>query len=729
MSKEGLKFLGLFLTLIVLIGGFFIVKPFPWIRAGERQLQGEISSSSNKYSFTGDNMLIVTDLREIKGQAVSADDIIYFDSEGAEVKIDQLGYWYGQAFSPKLGWIKFGVSGDKVVSLLKGELSGTVSADDGTILKFTGEGDWQAYQLADVLVSNELMLAENTKKLIEPKIIGLGGVDLYDVQKKWISRNPAIVVDEYGYVTASQRGYYQNALILRIGDKEEAITLQVIPTNQIESYEPRVVTTDRGDVNIKITFEVEVDKVDSMRLVKGAGEKKDCSLVGALEKVKTIEAVCNFVAEDTGFWNIAITFDGREQVYTDSINVLGTQNTLNVTGNSVVTFTDVDGNSKTSSDRSVFTDSVLTYDVNITFPSFVVGNNYHADNVSFDYTVNGRGRTDICREANPPEWCDSLGVYSPTNINYCGPDVDVSRGVGAIDITSAFYRSDFDSALGSAPGVVDLKKVLVLNYNDDRPQGCDLVVKMTVTVDLDNGVKLQGTAEVTNPIRKQKQVYLQSDVLVESGGVKIKQIDPNQSLYTLTAGDTIDIGQSGTDQLKGILEQYGTSEEALFDLIVNNIRTRVNALVIERGEPAPNTAALATTNSPITRYSEADVAKMPEGRIWYFNQGSGEVVLGDNNKTNQINVCAPTTMVVEGRDVLIKNDVKQIIGTDPKSNVCALNGKFGLIVLDGDIYFDGNVESVEGYYFTTGTIYTGTSANPFRLEGVAIAHDFALQRY
>jgi|GEM_PF-2923110 len=742
MSKEGSKYIFLLISVAIIVCGALIIQPFPWLRAGEREISGQIDAGDKLYEFSGDMALIISDLREVQGVAVAADDVIYFDQEGAEVYIDQLGYWYGQAYSAKLGWIEFDVQQDKIVKLVNGQLDGMVAAEDGTILKFTGESNWDEFDLAEIQVSDEMVMAVNSKRLIDPKILGYGQRNLYDVQIKWSTRDSSISVDEYGYVTATKKGVFKDAVVMRVGDEEKAITLQVIPTNQIDSYEPRVVTTDRGSVVIRVVFEAEVDKVTGFRLVKGASESKVCTLSGATENVTEINANCNFGDEDTGFWNIAIDFDGSEQVYTDSINVLGTQNTLNVTATSAVTFEDAFGFEQDAPDRSVFTDNEIAYDLTITFPSFIVGNGYSASDADLDINVKGVGRTDVClpEADDPPEWCDGLGVYAPDNVSFCGPEVAYTELPGTVNLDNAANRDDINTALSDTPGRVTFEDALRLTYDDIRPQGCDFIVELTVTIDLDNGVKLQGTATVSNPIRKQKQVYLESDVFVETGGIEIRQINPDQSLYTLTAGDEIRIGAdgeryvTGQEELRGVLEEYETSEDALFDLVIASIRGRVNELVAERGalEDIPSFASLASEYSDITRFGPDDRAKMPEGRIWYYNEGAGEVQIGGGGD-DPIIVCAPTTLIVEGRDVVIQNDVFHAphgdINVNEVSGPCVSNGKFGLIVLDGDIYVDGEVTELEGFYFTTGTLYTGISANRFVMRGVAIAHDFVLQRY
>lgn len=753
MSKEGSKYIFLLITAVIIIGGALIVQPFPWLRAGEREISGQIDAGEEVYYFSGESALVVSDLREVQGAAIAVDDVIYFDEEGAEVFIDQLGYWYGRAYSKKLGWIEFGVSQDKVVKLVSGQLDGVVAAENETILKFSGKSNWDEFDLAEIQVSDQLVMAVNSKRLIDPKILGYGQRNLYDVQIKWSTRDSSISVDQYGYVTATKRGVFENAVVMQVGDEEKAITLQVIPTNQIDKYEPRVVTTDRGSVDIEVTFEADVDEVTGFRLVKGAGESKACSLIGATENVTEINANCNFTDEDTGFWNIAIDFDGIEQVYTDSINVLGTQNTLNVTATSAVTFEDAYGFEQDSPDRSVFTDNEIAYDLTITFPSFIVGNGYRvapgADSADLDINVKGVGRTDVClpEADDPPEWCDGLGVYTADNRNFCGPDVAYTELPGTVDLDDPFNRGEIDDALSDTPGRVTFEDALRLTYDDNRPQGCDFIAELTVTIDLDNGVKLQGTAPVSNPIRKQKQVYLESDVFVETGGIEIRQINPDQSLYTLTAGDEIKIGTdgdqltNGQDELRGVLQDYETSEDALFDLVIASIRGRVKELVAERGASAvdiPSFSSLATTGSKISVFTSTDRSLMPEGRIWYYNENvSGNVRIGDTSD-DPILVCAPTTLIVEGRDVEIMNNVHHapysgddgsLLVTEDTFSQCVSNGKFGLIVLDGDIYIDGDVTELEGFYFTTGTLYTGTSGNRFRMSGVAIAHDFVLQRY
>ncbi|MFA4930411.1 MAG: hypothetical protein WC570_00915 [Patescibacteria group bacterium] len=690
MKKEGWKYIVALASLVVMfVGGLFLVRPFPWLLAQEVKLEGQVTVNDQNYDFTGERALVIDNIRHIRGFAQSeSGGKIFFDTSGAEVKVDQLGYWYGNLMTEEYGLIELGLELNRKVQIGEtGQLNGSFVIDDNKF-SWQGQTSWQPYELAEIQVAETMKVDVGSKSMIDPKILGLGGRDLYDAQVVFESKNDQVTVDEYGYVEVKKEGTYKNVVVVTVGGEQKAITLQATERVTDVTVTPKVVVRD---TNPSLTIEVEpaslVGEVKAVALVKGVDELIAClpkpiniSVINTA--TGTIEVNCNLAGEGTGSWNLVLQMEsGEEYVFTDKLNILDSENPLNLTMITKVEKPNSEGTGYVDSEgMTVLTGYRVSYKVLVDLPSFLEESEINGG----EYTVifNGRGPSTRCATDKKTDPILLKGNFVP-----------------------------------NADNEVDLGSVV---YTGTMPQGCDLVAKLSLSdVKFDNGLAgIGGTAEASNAIKSAKQVLLRGDVLVQEGDLKVEALHESSNMFTLVAGDNVDVSVGATGE--GNVSDYDVSGDAQFDQVLSQIEENIRKLVIERA--VPSSGALDDIENELKIFTAEQKSKNPEGRIIYNNDPVGPLLLGEGGDTW---VCGPVTLVIEGRDVVVQNNIVKA----PMQYPCSEEGNFGLIVIGGDIKFSGDVTQVEGYYFTTGTLYTGESHNKFTLRGVSIAHDYVLQRY
>lgn len=701
MKKEGWKFVVALVSItLMFVVGIVLVRPFPWLEAQELKLEGEIIVDGASYSFLGDDALVIDNIRQIKGVASnSTGGKIFFNAQGAEVKVDQLGYLYGDMVLDGYGLIELGTDYDREVLIDQmGNMSGKFKVD-GMSIEFVGETKWRPYELAEIQVASTMKVDVGSKSMIDPTILGLGGRGLYDVQIVYKSNNDNVTVDEYGYVEVSREGTFRNAVIVSVGDEKKAITLQAVERVTDVTVSPNVVVKDTDPIlTISVDPASQVEGVIGVALVKGSDDRVLCSLIDKDTGAGTVSANCNLAGNAVGGWNVVLQMGSFEEyVFLSKLNILDDENPLNLTlvtdvyelNNEGTGYVDKDSMTVKSGDQ-------IKYYVLVDLPSFLEDTDINGGEFFVDFV--GRGPS--------PSRC----------VLYSG------------DVTPGVLRGTFAP---DADGRLDLGDVV---YTGNMPQGCDLVANLSLNnVQFDNGLTgIGGTAEASNGIKSAKQVLLRGDVLVQEGNLEVEQLHDSANMFTLVAGDDVDTNITG----EGNVSDYGLSTDAQFEQVLSQIQDNIQKLVIER---AQSNQDLIDIEEELKTFYSSEKAKNPEGRIIYNGSaGIGPVILGSGLAVDEnIEVCGPVTLVVEGRDVEITRDIV-------KANVdgfnCVDEGNFGLIVIDGDIKFAGGdidhlpsepgpVENVMGYYFTTGTMYTGESHAKFTLSGVSIAHDYVLQRY
>lgn len=707
MKKEGWKYIGLVILVLMLFGwGMMSVRPFIWLYATSEELTGEISVNGKKYTFEGDQALTINNIRKIEGFAIGPDGSkIFFDEEGANVEVDELGYLMGSAYGDEFGLIEFDYAKDKIVKIdEEGKFGGVVSAENGVLMQFSGYTDWRPFVVSEIKTVNEVVANVDSKTKLDAEILGLGGRKLEDIQLKYVSNNENVVVDEDGYIQVNEKGLYKDAVTVMAGDKEKAVTLQALVNIKLASVAPNIVTKGQSH-SIKFAIDPkEAVKVDydpnpivGVKLTRGVSDTVNCGNVTDRNVADgTMTASCDFSNSGSGTWDVVLLMQEGEFVYLAQMNVVDPDKALNV---SLVARLFQDGspcNSTTISEDPNLGCNRVEYDLILDRPSYLKDKTLTTGNYVFEWK--GQGPSNVCSQATIKKIVNDQEVTLPM--------IDV--------IHSAENKTGYDFAnRDKIEGMFVIEK-----YKGNLPQGCDLVVTVKLT-NLDyEGLKLNGEAQSRVNVKQAKQVFIKGDVLVQEGDLIIQRAHETTGLYTMTASGNVDV--TGADA--GSSGGYNINQEMAYDKLVTQIKENIRKLIIERS--LTNIPDLSTfVEYQLNKYTSGDKEKSPEGRILYNADPIGDLIL-DNDPV--INVCAPTTLVVEGRDVVIK---KNIIMNPGVGDTCVEKGNFGLIVLDGNIYFDGEVENVEGFYFTTGTIYTGESSKGFKLTGVAVAHDYVLQRF
>ncbi len=739
MKKEGWK-LGLALVAVVtlFVAGSIIVRPFPWLKAYEYNIVGQLEIDGKAYAFDQNNPLIIDNVRSIQGVAVATDGSkVYFDSQGgAEVKADQLGYLEGMLFSSDKGIIEFGLQKNRLAKIdMAGDLSGDFLLDDGTKVVLAGKTSWRPYELNKVSLPEEVKLGVNSSTRLDPVILGLGGRNLYDVQTRWVSNDKNVQVDEYGYVTVSEPGDYQDAVVLQVGEEKRAVTLAVTQGIDKILVKPSVVLAPAEAQDFDLSIEP-ASMRDQLRTASGvtiegkfinsANKEVSCS---SFDKNSMQLKGCIFaVAEDAGSWNLEFTVDeGGQQgkyVFPGVLTVIKKDNALNIS-----MLANVYNNATTTAEADINPDNIikleaeddgswyryLRYKAIVTWPSFLLP------------TSDGQARIES-------------GIL---NVTFFGKGVGVGLlGVDKCNVTeglpAAFSMpvSNIQISGESTTFDIPLTGNEAFEMKANLVQGCDLVADLTgnFNIVLSDGTRMdgiKGDAEVRTAIAGRKRVSITGDVIVEEGDLQIKRLEEDQNLYLLVASE--EVKASGGQGENGSVSDYQLNGDSTYTKMISTLRDKVDKLIIERGTPID----IANNTAPLQQFLLGDKQKNPEGRIFVNNNATGTIYL-KNRDGNSLNICAPTTLVVYGRDVVIEDD---IVMNNANDSTCVERGNFGLIVFDGDIHIRGDeadsegnnagdpVNAVEGFYFTTGTMYTGASHQKFALNGVAFAHDYVLERY
>ncbi|MBU0648294.1 hypothetical protein KJ855_03895, partial [Patescibacteria group bacterium] len=680
-----------------------LVKPFPGLRANESYIEGKLLIDQKEYLFTGENKLTIDNIDHVLGLAVASDGSqVFFDKEGAGVEIDELGYWEGLIFSDEVGLVEVGLNKDAVVRIdLSGKLEGNFKSKNKEI-SFEGQSDWRPFELAEIKTDQNVKLMLGSKTKLDVQVIGLAGRKLDDVQIVYESNNTNVVVDEYGYLEIGAEGNYREAVTVRVGDSEKKVSIQAVSgITRVDLSPSLLVIPFAGDIEVsfvpaEVVFGIDSSNFVSATFVRGTQLDVQCGGFRKLPGGQFFLTSCNFPSDEyAGVWNLELKLQEGTYAFPSVLTVLKQENAINV---SLVANVSNDGGD--SSGDNILSEEPpgdqfrnIEYMVLIDWPSVLFGDGGISGNVDMNVIVNFSSEgVDIAGQAGS---CDSIVVPSGLNLNFSDEEVRPEN-------------AEFD--LGT------------VRHDGGIIAGCDFVAKADVTFDitlpsgepLNNAVK--GAAEVRTGMAARKMVSLEGDVVVQEGDLQIRRLDEDQNLYLLVAGDTVNV--SGRDQ--GNVEGYELGEASTYEILIGVLREKVDKLIIERGFRYNS-----EDESVLETFTEDDIAKNPEGRILY-NSDLGIMELFDRSGSDTLRVCAPTTLVIKGRDVIIKDNIKMAPDND---TTCVERGNFGLIVFDGDIYIDGAVNSVEGFYFTTGTIHTGLSHEKFSLKGVAFAHDYVLQRF
>lgn len=703
MKSEGWKYYLLGAILVVLFAaGVVLVRPMNWLEAGQYKLTGVLTIDETEYSFLGENALVINNLRQIIGQATAIDRIVYFDKNGADVTVDQLGFLNGNLATDDGKIISLKNKGVKIADK---KLTGSFASDMG-LINFQGQTDWKPYDLAEIQLANNQKIEVNKKTKLEANILALGGKKLYDVDSSWVSQSDNVLVDEYGYVTVTKPGDYKNVILLSVAGREEAISLQAVETIKLRvdlvkpPVEPNLVTQS-GTKSI-IVYIQPVDRVGDVtgfQFVRG-NDKINCSGFTAGTGGSIKASSCVLDGKGAGDWNLELNTKDGDYVFLSELRVVNPDDALNIK---------------------------MRTDILKENP---VGSGTYINCVSTGNTESATTLYDVCNRVKY-----TFGVEEPSYLN----EKQITSGkikmtfkidgkapckakASSFSLVGAYYN-DTTKTLTKDLVITNgkiLDQDLTLNFTSTFYQGCDLVADV-VLENLDyGGLALNANSSVRVGIGYPKQVELAGDVVVEGGNIDIESTSQDAKSYSMVAQDSIKLLPNNQNQLTG----YQISDKINFAEIISKLKENINKLIIERGR-----LDIQATNigSEISKFTLDDKAKFPEGRIIYDGNGVGDYIL-EYKGGNPLEVCGPVTLVVEGRDVIVKDDIVMANVTSGVGG-CAQKGNFGLIVLDGDIYFDGDVERVDGYYFTTGTMYTGESNKQFVLTGVAVANNFVLQRF
>jgi hypothetical protein len=610
--------------------------------------------------------------------------------------------------------IEFSVAKNKIVQIDKdGKLSGSVANDTGKTFSFTGTTAWRPEEIGEVKIEDKLQLNTDEKRRLDAVVMSKSGHDLYDVQLQWSSGQENVQVDEYGYVMASNAGNFDDALKLKVGDEEKAITLQVVQNIKLSDAITSPVTPNlvQTGVTKEITIFLEPEeavlesaspKINSIKFKRGSDEIACGNNISSRNSADgTIKATCDFSNKGAGDWNLELVMgEGGHYEYLSVLRVINPENALNVSSKVDIFDQDnkpcaagADGSSTTVNPDKC---NKIVYNVVIDKPSYLVGK----DISSGKYAVELRGQ---CPCVQTDQTCQNAQSFTA--------DDYLSTGISG-DLSSTCLK-DLNDSTGKS---VVCKVFTIDKYKGGLPQGCDIVAKIKLeNLSFEGGLVISDDVDVRVGVGFPKQVKLEGDVAVEGGNIDIESTDENAKSYSMVAEGSIKLQTDAKNQITG----YQINDELNFKEIVTRLKNNIGKLIIERGKLEIQSSGIV---HELTTFDEADMQKYPEGILYYDGNEIGDYVI---SLGSDIGVCGPKTLIVEGRDVVIKNNI--VLQSD--NNICKKNGNFGLIVLDGNIKFDGDVKDASGFYFTTGTIYTGESREPFTLKGVAVANNFVLQRY
>ncbi len=696
MKSEGWKYFLLGLGLItLLVLGVVVVRPVSWLEASQYNLTGFLELGSERYEFNGENALVINNLRQIEGNAISSGNkSVSFNTDGAEVKLDQLGYLQGNLVLEDGSIISLDNKGVKIV---EGFLDGDFASQFG-LVKLSGETKWRPYQISEIKVNDQIKLEVNKKTRIDAEVLALGGKKLTDVGTQWISNDSRLVVDENGYVTALESGDFSNGIVLKIADREEAISLQATETIKLSTAKNPPVVPNLVEQNStkKITVYIEpVDRiadVNGFRFIRGNSEVI-CSGFTKGGDGSISASGCNFAGVGAGDWNLELTTTDGEYVFLSELRVVNSENALNVVVNTKLFNSDTQTECAVSQQQTTLYDNCdqVRYTVSIDEPSYLIDRNVSSGDIRMVFKIDGKAP------------CQA----KKNDFSLVGAKYD--------DTTK-----EFKSALTITDGKI-VNPEINLVFISTFYQGCDLAADIYLENMNFDGLVLYASSKARVGIGYPKQVELSGDVVVEQGNIDIESTSDDAKSFSLVAQDSIKLVNDQQNQLVG----YEISSKANFADIVARLKENLNKLIIERGVLNINSTDIGDNLKKFTNDSRA---KYPEGRIIYDGNEVGDYILQDRGGTDVLNVCGPVTLVVEGRDVYINDDIKM---SEVSAGVggCAQKGNFGLIVLDGNIYVDPAVTDINGYYFTTGTFYTGANDQQFVLTGVAVANNFVLQRY
>lgn len=716
MFKGGKFYLALLLVMVLTVIGLLKIKPIPWLVASEAQISGSVKVGEKEFVL---EQVIVNNARKIQGFAMATDGgKIFFSDQEADTSLDQLGYLKGRMFGEEIGWIDFGVNKKTVLRIDdSGILSGTVVSSLGKDVVFNAKTSWRPFTLAEIQTPKVVQANVGSKTKIDYKILGLGGRDLQDVQLKWSSSNPNVKIDEDGYVEVDTAGDFDDVIVLSVGDQQKAITLEAQTHINTLTLIPDLAVAGDGTNSKKVSFKVTANPVTSLfpgdsvvALVREDANKDHKNRTDCIVKdTQTIE--CDLKDVSAGSWNLAMQLhraQPEEYVFASVLYVVSSSSGFNFTMLSTVDSDD---------QHTVHTGNPVNYSAIVDWPGYLSDKKekYYVSNYVVNSSLEGVGIVD----------------------NSCNGKIDTD-GRDTWHQTPRILEKDFDlSVFDLTTNQINLNFLPII-YSSTLPVGCDLLAKVKLTLTFTSRepeagnftFDITGSSEVRNPIDARKQLSVEGDILVEQGDLQIQRMNKDKpNFYLLTAKDEV-TGTDTNSQLSNY--EIATGQNATYDEVIKSIKEKINKLVIERGEYFN-----LNNTSELGQFTKNEIRTKPEGRILYNQDDVGPVKLGD------IEVCGPTTLVVQGRDVEVngnitmkKNqfnpDVDSGSDTDP---LCDANGSFGLIVLDGNIKFAGDqpplpaVTDVNGFYFTTGTIFTGISHKKFTLSGVAVAHDYALQRY
>ncbi|HPN67168.1 MAG TPA: hypothetical protein PLZ62_00750 [bacterium] len=714
-QKLDVRYWGLILaTAVLLLVGLINLTNYFGTEAAQESISGKILVGKEEYGFEGKNQLTIDNSRIVSGQADSnTAEHIYFDSEGAAVYVDQLGYWYGQAFSSKYGMIEFSVAKNKIVKIdSEGNLSGNVTSESGEIFSFSGTTKWRPEAISEVKLTDQLQVNTDEKKRLDAVVVGTNGRDLYDVQLQWSSNQDNVKVDEYGYLLATTADDYADAVKLKVGDNEKAITLSVKQSIVLSDSVSPPVNPNLVEIGAKkdITIYLEPKdvvadsadpKIDLFKFKRGSVEITCGSIISRNNADGSLKANCDFTGKGAGDWNLELAMsNGETYEYLSAIRLIDPKNALNVSGG--VEIFDADNNVCEAGENGGATTvnpdkcNKITYNLTIDKPSYLVDKKIE----SGAYVVSLRGQ---CPCNQSESTC--LKAQEFTSDDYSSGSLTGSLPAACV--------SDLNASNGKS---VVCKIFTIDKYKGGLPQGCDIVANIALNdLKFGGGLTVSDEVDVRVGVGYPKQVKLQGDVAVEGGDIDIESTNDEAKSYSMLAEGTIKLESNIKNQIKG----YQINDQLNFEEVLTRLKNNISKLIVERGQlEVPSTMIVKM----LMTFGSDDLSKYPEGVLYYDGNQIGDYILSNGS---DINVCGPKTLVVEGRDVIIKNNIH----LQAQNQICKKNGNFGLIVLDGDIKFDGDVQDAYGFYFTTGTIYTGESNKSFTLTGVAVANDFVLQRY
>lgn len=730
-NKEGIRYIAFGLAVLLLLAvGIWKVRPFPWLNAREARIEGEMTINGKTFEFEGAKSLLVDNSRTVRGVATALDGaVVFFDALGAGVTLDEIGCLKGSVALADQSMLELSKPGqcDFVVGD-DGRLQGEIYLEDTRKITINATTDWKPYELSEIQVDQTLKVEKGETQQIDAKVMALGGRELSDATVIYKSNNENVKVDEYGYVEVSGVGEYKNAVTLQAGGRERAVTILAVQEKVgLKSLSPEVVLANDQPYNFIATFNNELGnfEIESIRFFKGVGTGDDeVNCTGDKNNIDTVAINCFFAKNKVGTWNLEIvTKDRGTFAFASKLVALNPEASLSLAMTSKVVmpgdFTDAGAQSQPgnycgfdpnnitdpmkeciSKDQTVFKEDRIYLYPSLMWPSFFAkGNTYEIGSVSYPKIE---------------------AVIDGENKDKCSGNLDLDKSNILGSISVGQYNANLEDPTKS------LFSIGYVKYNSDFPSGCVLVLRVEAEIVMkkigsSDTLKLIGETQTRSNIRTRKHVLLEGDVMVQTGDISVKKINPAKSMYSLSASENIDISQDadtritdGNQKNFGINELYETDDgtDAYFSNVVDKMREKVSKLLVERGQEI----SYSDLNSKLTSFSTSDFSLSPEGWILSLKNYPSDVTI------NTTNICGPKTLVVQGHDVYIKGNIANV-------SSCAEKGNFGLIVLDGSIYVDPAVTDISGFYFTTGTFYTGESHLKFTLKGAAVAHNFVLQRY